>query len=466
MEREKLIQARTRRHWTQMEAAEYIGVDYNTLYRWERGLTAPRGHNLRQLCHVYETTATALGLAQHPQEPIAQDDLAISPMVEEAHAFLNSDLTMRLLTLAFTHYRNLRELQDTLATIIEEHTMQTSDNDHISRRNALCRLALLPLLTLKLNNSQPVLSHPVEDTLTQCAASIVACWELSNSSQAADLTLAFKSVSAYVPTLKAIVKDSVREQHREAANLTAQCSFLQTLLSWHFGNLKDAALYAQDGVSYAKETGDIPQLVIALDYQAWVLYYSNRSKQAQNALEQALSVLKTSKTPVPSRLLSDIYSGVAVMQTKNGQQATVPLRLAAEAFFGEPGKEEHQFVYMDYTEGNLILNNGMALYQQGDYDAALDSLEQLIDLETLTLKIALSERSRIEGLNIMALASLKNPKKDMERTLHFWKPAIQGATTLQSEQRFTESLLGYEIMRSVWPDDKRVIELRDLTGHW
>ena len=85
---------------------------------------------------------------------------------------------MRLFALAFTPHRNLLELQDRLTLLIEEHDMHTSNDAQISRREALRRLATLPLLTLKLNPSQPVLHHAVEDILTQCAASIAACWEM------------------------------------------------------------------------------------------------------------------------------------------------------------------------------------------------------------------------------------------------------------------------------------------------
>jgi tetratricopeptide (TPR) repeat protein len=109
---------------------------------------------------------------------------------------------------------------------------------------------------------------------------------------------------------------------------------------------------------------------------------------------------------------------------------------------------------------------GMVYYQQGTYDKASDSLSQLIDPQTLSLKVVLPERSRIEGLNVMTLASLKSPGRDMERTLHFWTTAIEGAKTLQSEQRYNEALAAYDIMEAVWPKEKRIRELRDFTLHW
>jgi len=37
---------------------------------------------------------------------------------------------------------------------------------------------------------------------------------------------------------------------------------------------------------------------------------------------------------------------------------------------------------------------------------------------------------------------------------------------LRSEQRFAEALTAYDIMQALWPGDKQIKELRDLTRHW
>ncbi len=108
----------------------------------------------------------------------------------------------------------------------------------------------------------------------------------------------------------------------------------------------------------------------------------------------------------------------------------------------------------------------MSDLQQGDYAQALDSFYQLIDSETLNGKRALPARVRIEGLNIMTMALLKSPKKDMERTIHCWQTAVQEAQTLQSEQRLSEAFVSYEVMQGVWPGEKRVAALRELAVHW
>jgi hypothetical protein len=46
----------------------------------------------------------------------------------------------------------------------------------------------------------------------------------------------------------------------------------------------------------------------------------------------------------------------------------------------------------------------------------------------------------VEVINIMALSSLKTKDRDIERTIHFWVAGIEGAKTLQNQQRFNEAL--------------------------
>ncbi len=66
----------------------------------------------------------------------------------------------------------------------------------------------------------------------------------------------------------------------------------------------------------------------------------------------------------------------------------------------------------------------------------------------------------------MARAVLKSENKQMERVIHFWQVALEGALRLHSEQRLNELLVTYEIMQILWPREKRITELRDLFIHW
>ncbi len=451
MEQTRLIQARMHKHWTQSQAAEHLGIDVTTLNRWERGKATPHAYNVQQLCDVYGVSAYELSLSGESVEQEPHPDL---------HIMVGPDLTMRLLAIAFGPQRQYQVIQNKMITILEEGTM----NEDITRREALRRVATLPLLTLGLNVSAPVIRHPPEEILAQCAAGITACWELSKGDDESDLALAFKGASAYLPTLKVIVANSAKCR-KDAASLAGQCALLQCLLGWHLQGLKEAIAYAQDAVTYSKEANDIPLLLSTLDYLAWAYYYDRKGKSALKVINQALPFLKMAKVPLSPHLQGGIYSTLALMQARNGEMGTEALHQAAEAFFAQP-ETDNRFVFMDYTRADLVLNDGMVHYHQGDYGKALDSLGQLIDPETLAVKLPLPERSRVEGLNTMALASLKYARRDMEQVIHIWKRGITEATKLKSEQRFSEALLAYDIAQAVWPGEKRVTELRDLVTHW
>jgi transcriptional regulator with XRE-family HTH domain len=453
-----------RRHWTLEEAAARIGVNPNTLYKWEAGKVTPRFYNIQKLCEVYEASAWELGLDMVPDVVTSQ-----ALTTEEALSrLMQTDLTLRLLVIVFEPHRvscqHLQRLQERIRHIMEEGP--AIGNDLISRREALHRLALLPFATLQLNALGASLSRPIEEILTQCAAGIAACWHLSKSAEGTDLDLAFRCVSGYLPTLKAIVKDS--SQHRKAAaTLAGQCALLQTMLGFHLQGIKEARHHAQEAVSYSREAQDIPLLISALDYTAWMHSYAKLDQEALHTVEQAIPLLKQKPhaTSLPSHLCGGIYSTLAVMQAKNGRETTDSLGLAAEALFAP--LDEPRFVYMvDHTASVIIRNGALVHYYHGRPDVALTSLNQLIDPETLFSKMSMPERIRIEALNDMARAVLKSETKDMERVIHYWKAALAGAMKLHSEQRLSEVLVTYEIMQSLWPREKRITELRDLIVHW
>jgi hypothetical protein len=54
----------------------------------------------------------------------------------------------------------------------------------------------------------------------------------------------------------------------------------------------------------------------------------------------------------------------------------------------------------------------------------------------------------------------------MEQVIVDWKAGIQGAITLQSQQRFDEACMAYEVMTGIWPGEPSIRALRDLIQHW
>jgi len=461
MEREKLIAARKAKHWTQEEVAEKLGIDVNTYYRWEAGTQSPRDHSRRSLCSIFGLTAQELGLDG------GNIALAVLSATAESPTFLQTDLTMGLMTLAFTVHSGFQDLQDRLTAVLEEFDMSTGKETDVTRRSALQRLATLPFVTLALSEGQGILSpRLIPEALRHCAAALTACWELSRSKEHEDLTLAFKAASTYFAMIVPIVKDS-SQYHQEAAELAAQCALLKTLLGWHLQGPQAALPYAQEAQIYAKEAKDIPLLLSVIDYSSWLYHYAHQTTQALKVSEQAMPLLRKYGDAMPSRLIGGMYATLAVMQARNGQdQGVTTVKRAAQAFFTPTAGDDHRFVYMDYTPSEIILADGMVQYSQRNYKKSLDSLGQLIDFNTLDLKMPLPERSHIETINLIALAELKSKDRDKEHVVKCWSTAIEGAKHLQSEQRFSESLVAYEIMEGVWPDDARIEELRNHIVHW
>jgi transcriptional regulator with XRE-family HTH domain len=79
MERTKLIEARQRKHLSAKALSDRVGVDGNTIYRWEHGEQMPRGYNVEALCEALDTTAEELGLVE---EAIETSEKTVYPYMD------------------------------------------------------------------------------------------------------------------------------------------------------------------------------------------------------------------------------------------------------------------------------------------------------------------------------------------------------------------------------------------------
>jgi hypothetical protein len=100
---------------------------------------------------------------------------------------------------------------------------------------------------------------------------------------------------------------------------------------------------------------------------------------------------------------------------------------------------------MTMKRSTLLLEAGWTYCYYGNQGKAMETLEQRVHPETLAPKITQSAMGRLETINIMALSSLKRKDRDMEQTMHFWVAGMEGAKTLQNQQRFIEPLATYEL---------------------
>lgn len=476
MEPTKLAAVRARRRWTLEQAAEHLCVDVNTLHKWEKGKATPRAYNVQKLCEVYELSAWELGIGNQ-----ILNDLPERAIIDEVNTlrtnvcsdFVQQDLELQLQCVVYNwlHQKKPAQSYTQLQWRLSQQIGDTMSHDHLGevhlgRRDALRRLALLPVQALGLSTLGTILAWAPEDILTHCAAGITACEHLSKGTRE-DITLASWVISAYVPVLKTIVKDS-SSHRKEAAKLVAQCQLLKATLSVHKEGPKLAASYAQQAFTYSEESGDIPLQLVILRRLAWIYSCDKQGKHAVSTALQAEHLLKQSSKPISPLVQSTVYTGVATYQAQNGQKdaALLALHNAHKTFFSFSDDDTHH-IPVDHDHSTLLMEDGLTHYYTGQYAKALDSFSQAIDLETLTAKTPMSsERIRIEILNYQTLASLKLPKKDMELSIKLWAAGIQGAKALQSEQRLSEALTAYEMMEAVWSSEPRIQELRALTGHW
>lgn len=458
MERTQLSRARQKKFWTLEEAAERLNIDKSTLQRWEKGTSSPQPINLQKLCNIYDATLAELGFA----EPC--NDASIQHIVEEdTLLFQKQDLTLRLMRIVWQwnpHRTNYDALQLQVVQELESN-MSHDTQEFITRRDALRRLALLPIEMSGLSLLSPSLKSPTEEVLAQCAAGMTACWYLRRGK---DLAFASDIVSRYIPSLKFITQSSATSQRKSAADLLAQCFLLKALLAWHVEGSSEAVLYAQQATIYGEIAGDITMQTLALRTQAAAHYYANRWEQALSAAEQARVVLETNQTAsIPPIARSYIYGGLATYQAHAGhqQEALRSLDKAYVSFFAQ-APDEPAPIWIDHYKANLILHDGMTHFYLGLHKKALDSFEQIhlapFKTETLRVEAFLNQ--------MMAEINRDDEERDMEWCIDRWIQGIEGAKALQSEQRFAEAITAYAAMRAVWPGEQRVKELRDRIIHW
>ncbi|HEU5229296.1 MAG TPA: helix-turn-helix transcriptional regulator [Ktedonobacteraceae bacterium] len=459
MERARLSQARHKKFWTLEEAAERIGVDPASLSRWEKGKSFPQPVNVQRLCNAYGMTAQQLGLEDEPLPEYGQNVL---PVEDALTLFQQQDLTLRLMRVVgqWNHQSTRYSVLQTLITQELEDSMNEDPQAQLSRRDALRRLALLPVELLGLSAVGVVLKYPTEDILAQCAAGITACWHLRRGKE---LLFASDTVTRYLPTLKAIAHGASSTQRKAAADLIAQGYLLKGLLARHVEGYNEAIAYTRQAAIYGEAAENSTLQILALRTQGAAHYYANHWTQALHAAEQAGAVLETSKAPIPPLARSYVYAGLASYQAGNGlkQEAFQSLGKAHTAFFAQP-PDEPAPVWIDHYQANLVLHDGMTHYHLGLQKEALNSFEQI------HLDPAKTETVRVEALlnQVMAEVNRADTERDMAWCIDRWIQGIEGAKALQSEQRFNESLHAYSALCAAWPSEPHIKELRAYITHW
>lgn len=470
---DQLIAARENEHLSQAEAAERVNVDLATYQRWELGKRRPQPQNMRSLYEIFGILLKYEETQKDIQKQSCETPLAGGFVVEdtaeihELQAALATDMISRLWSLALMKHPTCSEKYFIIQQAIKEFDSMNTENKnyHITRRGVLRSLATLPLTTLGLAiPGTTIQAAQYGSVLEHCAASLEPCWELRSSSDANDLALAFRCASNYLSVLQTIMQDS-STYRAEALDLATRYAIVKTRLGWHCVGPAETIPYAKEAVELSRKTGDISLQLSACSKLAWTYFYLKRDRLAFNTMQETEALLthythSPNAQPLHPSILGGTYSTLALVQAKNGQAPDIALGKALET------NPDESYAFMTSTRSQLLMEASLTYCYAGNQVQAMKFLEMQVDPETLMPRLAQMPTTRVEAIDTMALSSLKTKDRDIEKVIHFWTAGIEGAKALKSEERFNESIANYELMAVVWPDEPRIVNLRDYLVHW
>lgn len=331
------------------------------------------------------------------------------------------------------------------------------EESKLSRRDALVMIAGLPLALLIKAPSESMTTAFAEEFLTQCVASMTACWHLIRGNQ---LSVVQEVLHAYLPTLEILAQQSSKHQSI-ASNLAAQGYRINGILALHRNNLREREACCQQAIQYSEIAGDPGLLVSAFISLASTFYYCQNPVKAAKIYQQALLY----QSDISPLLLARVYVELAVVyaQQKQQQEALRYMHLAQELYPEYP-EADPSFLYAEFSPSSMILEEGLthlALahhYSDGRYPQ--QTWDAFARIEKLAIHTPIPERIRIEIINHQATTALV--LKDMDAFCNRLEQGIDGAKRLGSEKRLQEAIKVYKNARKIWPHEIRVRELADL----
>lgn len=476
---EQLVTARKRKYLSQMETAGHLNVGLVTYQRWELRKRIPQPQHMRRLQEFFgellvlneadSSSCVMLSTTQPEEEqlPIEAQEQLLDEAPNDLQVFLQTNMSARLWSLVFQDHPTLHAKRCAIRQTIKDFdTMNANDKNYqMTRRETLSLLATLPLTTFHFTTPGTLPPSRSGSVLAQCTASLEACWELSRSNLASDLTLAFQATSQYLALLETVVRQDA--QHRqEALDLATRYALLKTILSRHCAPPPEALIDAKSAVLLSRETGDFALQLSALSKLAGTYFFNKQYALAEQTAEESYHLLQAYVNTVGTEqvhpcIQGSIISTLALMQAKMGKSSEHLLQQALDI---DPGNEPYPFI--DFKRSSLLLDAGWISCYQGDQTQAMTFLIKRVDPETLVPKIPQSELGRIETIHVMALSSLKARDRDMAQTIHLWQAGIEGAKALKSQLLWNSLLTLYEHMEIVWPNEPCIRNLCDLITRW
>jgi hypothetical protein len=473
--------AATREYLQMLQAEgeeEYLDMGLAMDQCWEQDEQESRQRQRRDPCEVFDSGRACYEYDVWPAERILRAhmegasgrrtgalsrDLLARQQDQELPILLVIRLMSHLWSLAHKTRASCDERRIAIRRVIEDFDSTSSNHAcyQMIRQRAMTSLAAMPLvtLTLALPGKDIAISRYAE-ALAQCTASIEACWELYERGGADELRLGFFCVSRYLIALWPIGRARTQRQ-AETRRLMTRSALLKTIFAWHCAGTKAAIQYAREAVTLSKEADDLSLQLSAYRNLAWAYAFIRNDRQALATAQEAQAVLERSEQRsggglLPAGVRGGIYSTLAMAQARNMLSPDQALAMAMER---DPGMEVH--AYLDFTRATMLLEAGYVYCFQNNHVRAMETLEQRVDPETFVPRMpGVTEVGRVETLNLMALSSLKAKDRELTRTLHFWKAALDGAKALRSDLLFEHASMIYEHMATIWPGEQVLWDFR------
>jgi len=330
----------------------------------------------------------------------------------------------------------------------------------LARRAVLAALATVPATLLVKVQAGPLTALLLEEFLSQCSASITACWRLLNGDGLATITYALPK---YLPLLLALARHPSSYQ-QTAAYLAAQGSLLMALISYHQLRFRTELAYANQAVELAKLSADRNLFVKALIFLGSPFDLNGQPETMLQVRQEAVQYLNE-EVAVP--LHSQAYGHLAYAYARNGQVQDA-LRCVGQArdLFPTEFGEVPPFVSSDYSLSQLILFEGRTYVALGKSDAeyvhhhSQQAKSVLAQIGQLPSTIIVPERHSIQIINEQAVAAVG--AGNMEEFMHYLLAGVEGAKALGSQKRRQEALANYRAARAKWPHEAQVRELAEV----
>ena len=289
-----------------------------------------------------------------------------------------------------------------------------------------------------------------EETLLKFEKITANCWQLLKFD---GLAAVDQLLPTYLPQIAAFARQPSKYQER-VASLVSQGYMLAGLVAVLNLRPKDSETHCKRAVSYAQMAKNRNLEVAAIKHLATKFLDNNHPMKTLQTYQEALPLVGE----VSPLLRGRTYLGLALAYARNKQKenAFCHLTLAHDTFPEHP-EVDPSFAYADCGISSLYHYAGLIHMEFDHFEKARDTFAQVEDLSS---KVVVPERTRIEIINCQAEASLA--LRDIQSTCNLVEAGIIGAKKLQSEKRYNDTLTIYRQMRLIWPDEQQVKVLAEL----